>query len=121
MDNIMEWLPQLYGKDVGTGSGYHRNHNEIVRTGKVLTGYELLEACSDMLGGKEFSLQIWSGILVSEVQQEMIIMDELPTPKNQSGRLHYNTSHPENIYGSPADRSNTLKGVVEGGLAGHGR
>lgn len=117
----MEWLPQLNGKDVGTGSGYNLNHKEIIRTGKILTGYELLEACCDMLGDKEFSLKVWFEILVIEVRRGTIIMDELPTPKNQFGQFHYNTSHPWNIYGRPGGNVSPLAEVVNSGLAGHGR
>jgi hypothetical protein len=118
----MDRWPQVpRGCHVGTGSGEHLRASELIRTGKVITGYELLEMFSTVVGGQEFHVQTWLDGFESELQAGAMIMVESPTLQNQYGRFRFNPQHPWNIDGHPQGCISGADDIVRAGLdPGHG-
>jgi len=91
----------ILGTDVGTGSGAHLSIDEIEQTGKVITGYEMIEACCAAVGDKPFSLSYLFEQLVIELKYGTMTMIEHPAPGNQFGKFRYNNTHPYYVNGWP--------------------
>ena len=101
MEDVRQWLPKLFGTNVGTGSGKLLNLESLIRTGKVITGFELLEMNSAHNGDQPFHIDLWLRCLQNEIKQGTIIINERPTLHNQFGKFHYDPTHRWNTHGWP--------------------
>jgi hypothetical protein len=116
----LDWPEIPTESHVGTGSGMHLDGKELKRTGQVVTGYELLEVCSNMINHKEFQLRVWVESLQGELENGSIIMVERPTLENQYGKFRYDPNHEYNIYGGPPGTATWAEDVNAGRDPGHG-
>jgi len=116
MADILAWVPQLYGTHVGTGSGTRLNRDDVIRTGQVITGFELLEMASALNNDQPFHINLFLDNLDHETQHGTIIMDERPTPENQFGKFHYDKNHRYNLYGWPPGVRKSFAEELEAGV-----
>jgi len=59
MADILAWLPQIFGTRVGTGNGTRLDREELIRTGQVITSWELLEMSSATANNEEFHINFF--------------------------------------------------------------
>jgi len=103
IDDVFTWLPQLYGTNIGTGSGSKLKLLELNHTEQVFTGYELVEAFAAEMAPKAFKLKDLLTDLQGDLEAGSVIMLEHPTQQNQLGRFRFDPDHPINLHGAPPD------------------
>jgi len=95
--DIMSWLPQIYGTDVGNGNGLKFTELQLRKTGQAFTGYEILESIATKVAPVPFKVVALLRELSWEVDAGSLIVLEHPTPNNEMGRFYFNPQHSRNI------------------------
>jgi hypothetical protein len=93
----------LLGTHVGTSSGTPPSIDEMERTGVAFTGYELIEAASNAVSGKPFTLSYLLDQLAMELKHGTVIMLESPTRGNTFGKFRYDNTHEYSVHGWPME------------------
>jgi len=101
LDDMFKWLPQIYGTNVGTGSGAKNTVWGLKQSGQAWTGYELIETFAAQMEDESFNVNDLFKDLTGDLQQRSVIMLESPTLDNQLGKFAFDPKHPVNIHGVP--------------------
>jgi len=95
--DIMSWLPQIYGKEVGTGSGLKLTEIQLRGSGQVFTGYELLEFEAQLVPHPFTVEQFLAREIFDYIEWGLLLVVEPPKPDNELGKYRFDPKHPYNV------------------------